>query len=289
MSEQIHKQILDDIMDDFDAMLESSSKVLENTIAKRILATTTVDELLELRLEVDRDFQNIILNSIREFMPEFDTIARDTISNTPGEVTATDNRVAAELKAQVYSRLNEQVTTARENVNTEIVVGALGGYALTTVAQNSRHAINGFFITVDDIEITRLQNKIKRLRAAESSTTDEINNLMRQLRNKFQNVSVGGGMYQRVSAEAHDSVMDFDGVFTLHRARQAGLKRFKYSGTLVANSRDFCIRHVDKIYTEEEIRRIWSTESWSGKRAGDPFVVRGGEGCRHFFIPVGDD
>jgi len=286
MSEQIHKQILDDIMDDFDAKLESSSKVLENTITKRILATTTVDELLELRLEIDRDFQSIILDSIREFMPELDTIARDTIANTPGEVTPTDNRVAGELKAQAYERLQEQVNTAKSNVHTEIVVGALGGYALTQVAQNASHAVNGFFITSSSVETTRLQNKIKRLRAAGENKSEEINSLMRQLRKQFQNVSVGGGMYQSVSAEAHDSVMDFDGVFTIHRARQAGLKRFKYSGTLIANSRDFCVRHVGETYTEEEIRRIWSSESWSGKRAGDPFVVRGGEKCRHFFIPV---
>ena len=286
MSEQIHKQILDDIMDDFDAKLESSSKVLENTITKRILATTTVDELLELRLEIDRDFQSIILDSIREFMPELDAVARDTIANTPGEVTPTDNRVAGELKAQAYERLQEQVNTAKSNVHTEIVVGALGGYALTQVAQNASHAINGFFITTSSVETTRLQNKIKRLKVAGENKSEEINSLMRQLRKQFQNVSVGGGMYQSVSAEAHDSVMDFDGVFTIHRARQAGLKRFKYSGTLVANSRDFCIRHVGETYTEEEIRRIWSSESWSGKRAGDPFVVRGGERCRHFFIPV---
>jgi len=286
MSEQIHKKILDDIMDDFDARLESSSKVLENKIAERILATKTVDELLELRLEVDRDFQNIILNSIREFMPELDAIARDTVANTPGNVTAVDNRVAGELKAQSYQRLAERVNTAKDNVNMEIVLGALGGYALATTAQNARHAINGFFITVNDVETTRLQNRIKRLRARESSAKDEINDLMRQLRNKFQNVSVGGGMYQTVSAEAHDMVMDFDGVFTLHRAKQAGLKRFRYSGTLVANSRDFCVQHVGKTYTEAEIRRIWSSQSWSGKRSGDPFVVRGGERCRHFFIPV---
>jgi hypothetical protein len=286
MSEQIHKQILDDIMDDFDAKLESSSKVLENTITKRILATTTVDELLELRLEIDRDFQSIVLDSIREFMPELDTIARDTIANTPGEVTPTDNRVAGELKAQAYERLKEEVNTAKSNVHTEIVVGALGGYALTQVAQNASHAVNGFFITSSSVETTRLQNKIKRLRAAGENKSEEINSLMRQLRKQFQNVSVGGGMYQSVSAEAHDMVMDFDGVFTIHRARQAGLKRFKYSGTLIANSRDFCVRHVGETYTEEEIRRIWSSESWSGKRAGDPFVVRGGEKCRHFFIPV---
>lgn len=273
-------------MDDFDARLESSSKVLENTITKRILATTTVDELLELRLEIDRDFQSIILDSIREFMPELDTIARDTISNTPGEVTPTDNRVAGELKAQAYERLQEEVNTAKSNVHTEIVVGALGGYALTQVAQNASHAINGFFITVNDVETTRLQNKIKRLKVAGENKSEEINDLMRQLRKRFQNVSVGGGMYQSVSAEAHDSVMDFDGVFTIHRARQAGLKRFKYSGTLIKNSREFCKTHVGNTYTEEEIRRIWSSQSWSGKRAGDPFVVRGGERCRHFFIPV---
>ena len=286
MSEQIHKKILDDIMDDFDARLESSSKVLENTITKRILATTTVDELLELRLEIDRDFQSIILDSIREFMPELDTIARDTISNTPGEVTPTDNRVAGELKAQAYERLQEEVNTAKSNVHTEIVVGALGGYALTQVAQNASHAINGFFITTSSVETTRLQNKIKRLKVAGENKSEEINDLMRQLRKRFQNVSVGGGMYQSVSAEAHDSVMDFDGVFTIHRARQAGLKRFKYSGTLIKNSREFCKTHVGNTYTEEEIRRIWSSQSWSGKRAGDPFVVRGGERCRHFFIPV---
>ena len=284
--EQKHKEILDDIMDRFDEKLESASKVLENTIAKKILATTTVDELLELRLEVDKDFQKIILDSIREFMPELDAVALDTITNTGGTVTPRDNRMVAELKSQAFVRLQEEVNTAKSNVNTEIVVGALGGYALTAIAQNTAHAINGFFITVNDVETTRLQNKIKKMRATQSDAKDEINDLMRQLRKQFQNVSVGGGMYQSVSAEAHDMVMDFDGVFTIHRARQAGLKRFKYSGTLIANSRDFCVQHVGKTYTEAEIKKIWSSQSWSGKRAGDPFVVRGGEKCRHFFIPV---
>jgi hypothetical protein len=289
MTEQTHKRILEEVMERFDDLIQDASKVLEDTIANRILATTTVDELLELRLEVDRDFQNIIMNTIREFMPELDAIARDTISNTPGDVTPQDNRVAGELKGQVYNSLRETVVKTRENVNTEIVIGALGGLALQSVAQNTRHAISGLFITVNDLETTRLQNKIRQLRAAESSANEEINALMRQLRNKFQNVSVGKGMFESVSSEAHDRVMDFDGVFTLHRARQAGLKRFRYSGSVIGTSRDFCAIHSGKTYTEEEIRRIWSSESWSGKRSGDPFIVRGGHGCRHFFIPVGDD
>ena len=286
MTEQTHKRILDDVMERFDEQMQNASRVLEDTIADRILATKTVDELLELRLEVDRDFQNIIMNSIREFMPELDAIARDTVVNTPGDVTPQDNRVASELKTQAYARLQEEVNSARENVNTEIVLGALGGYALATVAQNSRHAISGLFIRVNDVETTRLQNKIRRLRAAESSAKDEIAALMRQLRNKFQGVSVGKGMFESVSSEAHDMVMDFDGVFTLHRAKQAGLKKFRYSGSVIGTTRSHCATHAGRTYTEEEIRSIWSNSSWSGKRSGDPFVVRGGHGCRHFFIPV---
>jgi hypothetical protein len=289
MTEQTHKLILETVQERFDDMLLDASVTLEKTIADRIMATTTVDELLELRLEVDRDFQNIIMNSIREFMPELDAIARDTVANTPGSVTEVDNRVANELKSQSYARLREQVNVARENVNMEIVLGALGGYALATTAQNTGHVISGLFVKVNDLETTRLQNRIRRLRAAESSAKDEIDALMRQLKNKFQNVSVGGGMYQSVSAEAHDMVMDFDGVFTLHRARQAGLKRFRYSGSVVGSTRDHCAIHTGKTYTEAEIRRIWSSSSWSGKRAGDPLIVRGGHNCRHFWIPVGDD
>ena len=286
MTEQIHKQILEEVMERFDEMMQDASRVLEDTIANRILATKTVDELLELRLDVDRDFQNIIMDSIREFMPELDAIARDTIANTPGAVTPADNRVAAELKKQSYTRLQQDVHTARENVNTEIVIGALGGMALSAVAQNARHAINGLFISVQDVETTRLQSKIRRLRAAASSEKDEINALLRQLRNKFQNVSVGKGMFETVSSEAHDMVMDFDGVFTLHRAKQAGLKRFRYSGSVIGTSRDHCAIHAGRTYTEAEIRQIWANSSWSGKRSGDPFIVRGGHNCRHFWIPV---
>ena len=42
---------------------------------------------------------------------------------------------------------------------------------------------------------------------------------------------------------------------------------------------------IDKIYTEEELRRIWKG-SWAGKSEGDPFIVRGGYRCRHTWLPV---
>jgi uncharacterized protein with gpF-like domain len=95
----------------------------------------------------------------------------------------------------------------------------------------------------------------------------------------------GRSMSGYASQIAHDSVMQFDGQFTVYKAKEAGVNKFKYTGTLVRDSRPHCRKHVGKTYTEEELRRIWQG-SWAGKAEGDPFIVRGGYRCRHTWLPV---
>ena len=34
------------------------------------------------------------------------------------------------------------------------------------------------------------------------------------------------------------------------------------------------------LFTKDEVRKLWQ-RSWKGKKAGDPFIVRGGYNCRH--------
>lgn len=69
------------------------------------------------------------------------------------------------------------------------------------------------------------------------------------------------------------------------RARAAGIDRFEYVGGTIATTRPFCARHTGKIYTTKQIDQIWKT-TWGGKKPGDPFVVRGGYNCRHFWVAV---
>ena len=95
----------------------------------------------------------------------------------------------------------------------------------------------------------------------------------------------GRSMAGYASQIAHDSVMQFDGQFTVYKAKEAGVNKFKYTGTLVRDSRKHCRDHIGKTYTEEELRRIWQG-SWAGKAEGDPFIVRGGYRCRHTWLPV---
>jgi hypothetical protein len=79
--------------------------------------------------------------------------------------------------------------------------------------------------------------------------------------------------------------MQFDGQFTKYKGDEAGITSFKYTGTNIITTRDFCRRNLNRVFTEEEARSVWSSQSWSGKSGSDPFANRGGYRCRHSFIP----
>ncbi len=87
---------------------------------------------------------------------------------------------------------------------------------------------------------------------------------------------------------AQDSLMQFDGQFTLYKGKEAGITKYQYVGTNITTTRDFCRRYLNRVFTEEEAREIWQG-SWRGKSGTDPFVNRGGYRCRHSFILYDDD
>lgn len=96
------------------------------------------------------------------------------------------------------------------------------------------------------------------------------------------------GSAARLTTQLTTSAMQFDTVVTRLRSNQQGVKRYQYVGGVIDTTRPFCEQLDGGIYTEEEIQDIWRDE-WSGKAPGDPFVVRGGYNCRHFWVPVEDE
>ena len=79
--------------------------------------------------------------------------------------------------------------------------------------------------------------------------------------------------------------MQFDASVVTNVGKESGADAWKYYGSNINDTRDWCRRHSGKTYTEEEIRELW-TQDWVGKAAGDPFIVRGGYNCRHHWRPV---
>ena len=105
-------------------------------------------------------------------------------------------------------------------------------------------------------------------------------------------------MYKRQGQILNDSLRDFDATLNFNKSQDAGLIFVKYYGDVIPTTRDICRRLVngvikskrnDGLFTIDEIRRIWSSRSWSGKKSGNPLVVRGGYNCRHQWSYVNPD
>lgn len=97
--------------------------------------------------------------------------------------------------------------------------------------------------------------------------------------------AAGRSMAHHAKTIAATRYMEADATMTLEVADNIGAKHFRYSGSLIKDSRQWCKDHVDKIYTRAEVKK-WRDQTWKGKKEGDPFVVRGGWNCRHYFVPV---
>ena len=95
----------------------------------------------------------------------------------------------------------------------------------------------------------------------------------------------------------NDSLRDFDATLNFNKSQDAGLTFVKYYGDVIPTTRDICRNMISGVYnkrksglfTVDEVRKLWASRSWSGKKSGDPLVVRGGYNCRHQWSYVNPD
>ena len=95
----------------------------------------------------------------------------------------------------------------------------------------------------------------------------------------------------------NDSLRDFDATLNFNKSKDAGLTYIKYYGDIIPTTRDHCRNIVNGVYdrrkgglfTIDEVRKLWNRTSWSGKKSGNPLIVRGGYNCRHQWSYVNPD
>ena len=103
---------------------------------------------------------------------------------------------------------------------------------------------------------------------------------------RASSLELADSLLASVTRQIQDVVVTTDAAYGIYIMRDAGVERFVYAGGTVSNTREFCRAHNNKTYSEAEIRKIWSSQTWGGKRPGDPFVTRGGYNCRHYWVPA---
>jgi uncharacterized protein with gpF-like domain len=295
-------RILDKLADQHEQRIIVVLYRLEEDVIKEVTRATG-GKLVSQRLAIQ--LQPTIRNLVETtFLDEADTIINEEYNKIAKEVldtfgempipkkfkslTEVDLTTLNALKTQSFSGFEDIAERFLKVINDEVYQSTIAGRPFEDMVANIRSHINGVYKRSNTAEINELVDFINENKF-DNSKKAEIEEAVRKLHTQYASDRAGNNLRRYASQIAHDSVMQFHGQFTVAKAKDAGLKHFTYTGTLVRDSRPFCRDMLNKTLTEKEIRDTWNNQGWQGKSTGDPFIVRGGYRCRHTWIPTNPD
>ena len=292
------QQRVTDLSDSHVKRLQDSLYELENQVIAEASKINPARGTLKLRttaaIAIRPKLKNIIentyLTSIQSNINEYDkaaswlvgTFKKYPIPDEFKQITELDLTTIQQLKRAAYLPFEDLGNEFANELAQEVYNSTLTGTSTDEMIANLRGKINGVYQSTDNQEAKELVDFIRD----NPDKTEAIQTAATRLNTIYGRDRLGNNLRRYATQMVQDSLMGFDGQFAKYRADELGLDHYVYSGTTVRDSRDFCKRHVGKTYSEEEIRKIWSSTTWEGKAQGDPFIKRGGYNCRHHWQPT---
>lgn len=243
--------------------------------------------------------QNNIYDDLLSFIKELDAKGGRTLETTDFNIKmANDLRynIRKWLKKNGYyealtefgKKYNDVIIKSREYYNSMGLDGAFTARDLNTLSKIKKDDLD-FLVSRDKdvINITYQEcidsiynNKSWRILAdkLKSLHTDTV---------LSSGAKLNGLLKKYNSTYAFTAFSAFDRRAQNIKAQQYGLDKFYYSGSLVMDSREFCVNRVGKIFTKKEIDSWNKMGRWDGKAEGrDVWTYLGGWNCQHILSPV---
>ena len=292
-------RILDKLADEHEERIINVLYTLEQDVINEVTRATKgelVSQRLAIQLQprirnlIETTFLNeadLIINEEYNKIAKvvLDTFGEMPIPNKFKSLTEVDLATINALKTQSFSGFEDIAERFLKVINDEVYQSTIAGRPFEDMVKNIRQHINGVYQQSNSREINELVDFINENKFDNAKKT-QVDEAIAKLHTQYASDRAGNNLRRYASQIAHDSVMQFHGQFTVAKAREAGLTHYRYTGTLVRDSRPFCQNMLNRVLTEQEIRDIWNNQGWAGKSTGDPFIVRGGYRCRHTWIPT---
>src|SRR6056300_2012498 len=212
------------------------------------------------------------------------------------ELTKGDLALVQNLKQQYFTQFKDVSNTFTRRLSEKVYQNTLVGSEFAVLEKELRQTINGIYASSDDPEINRLVEFINENKFVESQQS-AVDKAVQTLQSKFARDRAGENMKRYAGQILNDSLRDFDATLNFNKSQDAGLTYVKYYGDVIPTTRTICRNVINGVYdrrkgglfTVDEVRRLWANQSWSGKKSGDPLIVRGGYNCRHQWSYVNPD
>jgi len=285
-----HARIVDALGNSHERRMLDVLQTLENRIAGYMVSAPTQEgKLFDLAWAVQAraDIQQIMRET---YLTQADINVREyqQVVESLGEMfeqyesfVGVSPEVISQLQRISFQGFQDIAVTFSDELANEVYQNTLTGRPIDESIKNIRQKVNGVYIQSDQAEVQRLVN-------IANSDSPEAEEAVRQLHQIYAADRTGRNMRRYATQMVHDSLMQFDASLTVAAGKEIGATEWKYYGSVIQDSRPWCIKHAGKKYTEDAIREMWANNEWTGKAAGDPFIVRGGYNCRHHWRPVFD-
>ncbi len=295
-------KILEKLADQHEERIINVLYKLEDDVIREVTRATSgalVSQRIAIQLQpkirtlIESTFLNEADLIINEEYNKIAKVVLDTFGEMPipqkfKSLTELDLTTINALKTQSFSGFEDIAERFLKIINDEVYQSTIAGRPFDDMVKNIRQHINGVYQKTNTREINELVDFINENKF-DNSKKAQIEEAVSKLHTQYASDRAGNNLRRYAGQIAHDSVMQFHGQFTVAKAKESGLTHYRYTGTLVRDSRPFCQNMLNKILTEKEIRDIWNNQGWAGKSTGDPFIVRGGYRCRHTWIPTDPD
>jgi hypothetical protein len=248
---------------------------------------------IEIRPKLQKAIEDLYLTKVQTFINDYDKIA-GTIVATYGklpipnefkQITEADLTTIQQLKKIAFTQFQNLATEFSNTLAQEVYQSTLVGKPFADVVETVRAKINGIYQQADTRKQKELIDFVQAQRIAGKTNTEDFKTAVDELKQSYGSTVTGANLAVYSSQIVQDALMGFDGQFAKFRADELGLTSYVYFGSIIRDSRDFCVEHANKIFTEEEARQLWQND-WQGKSGSDPFIDRGGYNCRHHWQPV---
>ena len=299
----------------YESLIKTLDKIERQiaSLTSKALPVNNVGKLFDLKIAVAMQPKiRAILE--KEYLAWSDTVVRQGFNKQAKRVerafkklkvskkfqTLTKSNLAliSNLKKQTFTQFKDVSNTFTRKLTEKVYQATLTGAEFVELEKDLRQTINGMYARADDKELNKLVSRVKRdevkIRKIDKRTVagrklrKKLDKNIQILQTKFAADRTGENMKRYAGTILNDSIREFDAQLNLAKSSEAGLKWLKYQGGIIPTSRDHCRRMVSGVYNKrrnglfkiDEVKQIWRRR-WTGKKAGNPLIVRGGYNCRH--------
>ena len=298
--QSIREKSVNNLQAQHQKLLNDTLKTLEQRVIQQVSQLPIQDGALfntrlaiEIRPKLQQAIEELYLAKVQTFINDYDKIA-GTIVATYGklpipaefkQITEADLVTIQQLKKIAFTQFQNLATEFTNTLAQEVYQSTLVGKPFAEVVQTIRDKINGIYQQADTKKQQELVDFIQAQRVAGKTNTEDFKTAVDELKQTYGSTVTGNNLASYSGQIVQDALMGFDGQFAKFRADELGLTSYVDYGSIVRDSRDYCVEHANKVFTEEEARTLWQNE-WQGKSGSDPFLDRGGYNCRHHWQPV---